>query len=197
MGFFNKFSFDSMFRGNKKEEDQTQEPQQIEALPVFTETENMIAAKNDIQRYTKELKEYEDKIRDVKMRISNAKKLYQSECSHAVLTEVKQETSQSFNDYQFKCEHCGAEIFNHTRTVNYITTLIDLLGKASKMIESLTIVGIFVNSSSDLYNDINKLIKDLDTARSYALNIQSNNYNDHLKDRVQKKKTKEEKHQCL
>ena len=194
MGFFNKFSFDNLFGGDEGSKLPMSPPPEIPEQ-TFIESENMIAAKDDIQKYNKELKEYENKIRDIKIKIANAKRLYQSECTHSVLTEAKQESSPMFNDYQFKCEHCGAELFNHQRTVNYLTTLIDLLSKAGKMLESMTVNGIFINSAEDMYADITRLIYSCNSARDYVLERKSTDYNDTLKSRVHKKKTKKENEQ--
>ena len=154
------------------------------------ESEELKNARYNLKQAKEETRRIEQELAASKANERKYKLALQEKCKHdRLITPKNKETSANFNDYFAKCEYCEAEVFDHSRAINYINNLLDQLGKLSKVTESLKIVG--VNLDEDTYSTfkkVNQLTIDLTSIRSRFMEYTSSDYNSKLKSHVVNKK---------
>jgi hypothetical protein len=150
----------------------------------FKESDGMKNLKEKYNLACSEEKTLENELVMKKREKNHYKTSYQHECPH--LTMEKSKGGQSINDYFAKCTHCSAEIYDHAGCINYLNSLIDLLNKSPKMVESykLYLEDKDKSISKDtgyIFHQTQQLIKDLIVLRAEIAEIKSNKFNDALK----------------
>lgn len=154
------------------------------------ESEELKNAKYNLKQAKEETKRIEQELAASKANERKLKLALQEKCNHERLNAPKnKETSSNFNDYFAKCEYCEAEVFDHSRAINYLNNLLDQLSKLSKVTESLKIVGVNLDDGThNTFKKVNQITTDLTNIRSKLMEYTSSDYNNKLKSRVVNKK---------
>ena len=152
----------------------------------FKPSKEMIDYKDKYDQSVSEEREIESQLVEKKREKNQYKVRYQHECPHFEL--IKSKGGSSINDYYARCSYCRAEVYDHASCINYINTLIDLLNKSPKMIESYKIYLENNKASSEemdkLFEDFQDMIGDLTHLRAEVASIKSNKFNSSLKDNI-------------
>jgi len=162
-------------------------------IPEIVDTPEMKKAKSEYFLEKEKTKNLEKELISQKRKEKTSKISYQHQCDHHVLKSGKANPS-NFDSYLVKCENCGAEMFDHATAINYLNTLITLLGKIPKPVESAVInhlesYDIDLNYSK-IYKNALDLVEECERLRNDIYEIKSTTFNTNLKEYVYDKKEK-------
>lgn len=148
------------------------------------ETEEMKEKKKELINNIELTKKLERELINQKFIEKKSKLDYQHSCPHKNLISIKnnnqQTNSTSFNDYSFKCEFCEAQIWNKSRSITYLSTLLDLLNKFPKVEELLKILKIEFPSDYEKFNQIIDLTQSLSELKERLISISDKEVNEML-----------------
>ena len=162
-------------------------------IPEIVDTPEMKKAKSEYFLEKETTKHLEMNLIKQKMKEKIAKINYQHQCDHRILKSGKVNPS-NFDTYFVKCENCEAEMFDHATSINYLNTLITLLGKIPKAVEP-SVVNHLESYDVDLnyskiYKDALELVEECERLRNNIYGIKSTTFNAKLKEYVYDKKEK-------
>ena len=156
-------------------------------IPEIVDTPEMKKAKSEYFLEKEKTKHLEMQLIKQKRKEKIAKIDYQHQCDHHVLKTGKINPS-NFDTYFVKCENCGAELFDHATAINYLNTVITLLGKIPKAIEPAVVnhlesYDIDLNYSK-IYKSALDLVEECERLRNNIYDIKSTTFNTKLKEYV-------------
>lgn len=158
------------------------------------ENSEMIKFREEFEKAHNKTMELEKELVLSKHDEKSARIMYQAHCDHCHLSKAKGDTTQqssNFNEFSARCDICGAELFNQRSTLNYLNSLIDLLGKLSKAVESSKIV-VHDYDDGNIYETSIELNRKLVLLRKKINELRSDEYDTKLYSYIGKPSDEEE-----